>query len=1027
MESPKIVYKYYSNPAFCAQSEVVFQKACVTKIVSPNRRMSPLGANSPRKMESNRILRTDISDNPLRMFQGRREEQGPPELPPKPPKYQFHRQASLVCKPSRSVVRCRTRSEDLEMAQFRQKQQVKYERNAESDDCLENNRSKNRYIKYNRSIDNDDLEENRLRHRYEIDDDGIDYSPTKKRIIEADESEIEEYNVDGPDENEMKEIPTEIVKTVNGKTHRYAIVPSDDEDTRRNVTFTSPQMSQKNLIATQKLHELLSTPRKLKSYASQPSVRITPNKLDSPRYPGTPMKIISSTPTQITPSKSCANLTLTRNSNTSPISPKAQQKLNYGVSDYDRQDVFVTSSRDKRERSFEMDRRESSRESRSDRRVEPRRDKNTAVIMPRVAAQSPSVYSEDTIYKSISSLKPNATAASLTIAALMLTLCGGLTTGLSFYMMYTMGRRYYLDFGVLSGFTCFLLGLLGFRSRRNQLLPNRNYISGYIVLSSFSLLSAFGLLILLVVQPKPGTALNDITSGAVCSISILSLCLASVGVLASYCCARDPPDNRVGTARWAKMADYQIREAAESLLSSVTIPASYRNMSHSQSVNLVTEDFVAGHRPQGRMSSVRRFFCLFVTFDLLFTSLMWLICVMMKGETLIQIFDREILHYSIKVSLFDIVIVAILRFLMLILFYAILYINNWSVIALSTGGTCAFLIGKVFVYDWPDASQPVYQVFLILTSFTLAWGEAWFLDFRVLPQEFQAKEFMGQAGPSERAPLLRASRPPRASTHGESTVNWFSPVETPEASPRLRRPGEQIILTQDQIDEYKALAEESMHNAFKTIHLPNWRLEKRGVQKGDVVESTQSEQFGKVYRFTGVVDCPATFMYEEFKNNLTKLPEWNPTILKSELIKEIGPGIDLSYQITAGGGRGIIAPRDFIILRRSAALNKEGQIDETNPYCYITSGVSVQVPGYPPAKDFVRGHNKVGCWCLTPKAVETAEGKIEQKAIFQWLMCCDLKGKIPQFVLDAAFATVMLDYIVHVRKFAADSKAKGLF
>uniref|UniRef100_A0A2H1WJ40 SFRICE_033853 n=1 Tax=Spodoptera frugiperda TaxID=7108 RepID=A0A2H1WJ40_SPOFR len=36
-------------------------------------------------------------------------------------------------------------------------------------------------------------------------------------------------------------------------------------------------------------------------------------------------------------------------------------------------------------------------------------------------------------------------------------------------------------------------------------------------------------------------------------------------------------------------------------------------------------------------------------------------------------------------------------------------------------------------------------------------------------------------------------------------------------------------------------------------------------------------------------------------------------------------------------------------------------------------------------------------------------------------------GKIPQFVLDAAFATVMLDYIVHVRKFAAEAKEQGRF
>ncbi|XP_045457567.1 steroidogenic acute regulatory protein-like [Melitaea cinxia] len=476
------------------------------------------------------------------------------------------------------------------------------------------------------------------------------------------------------------------------------------------------------------------------------------------------------------------------------------------------------------------------------------------------------------------------------------------------------------------------------------------------------------------------------------------------------------------------MADYQIREAAHSLLSSVSSPP-YRNLSHSQSVNLVSEDLVAGHRPQGRMSTVRRFFCLFVTFDILFTSLMWLICVMMKGETLMQIFNREILHYNIKISLFDIVIVAVLRFLLLIVFYAILYINNWSVIALSTGGTCAFLISKVFVYDWPDASQPVYQVFLILTSFTLAWGEAWFLDFRVLPQELQAKQILDTIvhNNTERTPLLAPHRHPRAqSTHGESTVNWFSPVETPESSPRPKRPGD-VILTQDQIDEYKQMAEESMQNAWNTINLPDWKLEKRGSQRGDIVESRQTEQFGKVYRFTGVVDCPAKFLYEEFKNNITKLPEWNPTILKSELIKEIGPGIDLSYQVTAGGGRGIISPRDFIILRRMAPLSREGRPVDTEPYCYITSGVSVAVPGYPPHRDMVRGHNKVGCWCLIPKTVQTEGGKTVQRTVFQWLMCCDLKGKIPQFVLDAAFATVMLDYIIHVRKFAADSKAKGLF
>ncbi|CAB3262086.1 unnamed protein product [Arctia plantaginis] len=231
------------------------------------------------------------------------------------------------------------------------------------------------------------------------------------------------------------------------------------------------------------------------------------------------------------------------------------------------------------------------------------------------------------------------------------------------------------------------------------------------------------------------------------------------------------------------------------------------------------------------------------------------------------------------------------------------------------------------------------------------------------------------------------------------------------------------------IDEYKSQAEESMMNAWRIVNLPNWTLEKKGSRKGDVVESKKTEQFGKVYRFTGSVECPSKFLYEEFRDNLTKLPEWNPTILKSEIIKEIGPGIDLSYQVTAGGGRGIITPRDFIILRRAAALSQTGSVVDANenPHCYISSGISVAVPGYPPNRDLVRGVNKVGCWLLTPRSVQTPGGKIETHTKFQWLMCCDLKGKIPQFVLDAAFATLMLDYIVHVRKYVADCKAKGRF
>lgn len=59
-------------------------------------------------------------------------------------------------------------------------------------------------------------------------------------------------------------------------------------------------------------------------------------------------------------------------------------------------------------------------------------------------------------------------------------------------------------------------------------------------------------------------------------------------------------------------------------------------------LNYITEEYIAGFTHNGQMSNVRRFFCLFVTFDLFFISLLWLIQIMAS------IFD-----VSLLVFLFD--------------------------------------------------------------------------------------------------------------------------------------------------------------------------------------------------------------------------------------------------------------------------------------------------------------------------------------------------------------------------------------
>lgn len=43
--------------------------------------------------------------------------------------------------------------------------------------------------------------------------------------------------------------------------------------------------------------------------------------------------------------------------------------------------------------------------------------------------------------------------------------------------------------------------------------------------------------------------------------------------------------------------------------------------------------------------------------------------------------------------------------------------------------------------QWLVPVQPIIQVLLIIVSCLLAWGEAWFLDCRVIPQEKSAQRF----------------------------------------------------------------------------------------------------------------------------------------------------------------------------------------------------------------------------------------------------------------------------------------------
>uniref|UniRef100_A0A8B9NB93 STARD3 N-terminal like n=1 Tax=Accipiter nisus TaxID=211598 RepID=A0A8B9NB93_9AVES len=171
-------------------------------------------------------------------------------------------------------------------------------------------------------------------------------------------------------------------------------------------------------------------------------------------------------------------------------------------------------------------------------------------------------------------------------------------------------------------------------------------------------------------------------------------------------------------------------------------------------------------REKKGISDVRRTFCLFVTFDLLFITLLWIIELNVKGgiETTLE---KEVLQYDYSSSYFDIFLLAVFRFKVLILAYAMCRLRHWWAIAFTTAVTSAFLLAKVIIskvyilikclfyfvvflkarffrvisvmlcgfVSFKLFSQGAFGYVLPIISFILAWIETWFLDFKVLPQE----------------------------------------------------------------------------------------------------------------------------------------------------------------------------------------------------------------------------------------------------------------------------------------------------
>jgi hypothetical protein len=178
-----------------------------------------------------------------------------------------------------------------------------------------------------------------------------------------------------------------------------------------------------------------------------------------------------------------------------------------------------------------------------------------------------------------------------------------------------------------------------------------------------------------------------------------------------------------------------------------------------------------------------------------------------------------------------------------------------------------------------------------------------------------------------------------------------------------------------------------------------------------------------------MVDLPPKLLLEQLFYRIESVPQWNPTLTECKTVQPIDSHTDISYQVCAEAAKGVVSTRDFVNLR---------YWQEVEEGVYFAAGVSTKHPAMPPQPKRIRcvtdgvplidladcclprGENGPGGW-----AMRSITGD-PRRCLFEWLLDTDLKGWIPQSIIDAALSGAQFEYIEHLRKYATRLHEDGI-
>ncbi|CAF3412009.1 unnamed protein product [Rotaria socialis] len=202
----------------------------------------------------------------------------------------------------------------------------------------------------------------------------------------------------------------------------------------------------------------------------------------------------------------------------------------------------------------------------------------------------------------------------------------------------------------------------------------------------------------------------------------------------------------------------------------------------------------------------------------------------------------------------------------------------------------------------------------------------------------------------------------------------------------------------DTNDDYEKQADATIDEIWKIFKDENaWTEEAKSRDGLDVVVSKEFPKWGRIFRVTSIIPGSYSGIVEMLFERQEDIPKWSPSVNDCKILEVINDDLYITYQLTNEQAQGFIAKRDFVNL----AVRRF--IDDTA----ILAAQACLHSKMPPNNSCVRGENGPTAYVV--------EKNDEATCKFTWLLNVNLKGWLPQYLINSSLASVQLNLVESLR------------